>query len=165
MYSQTVKKKINPTHRKNLSKALLGNKNGLGKNLGNKNALGKTVGEKNGHWKGGVSKPEYKEKIAGRAKPEVCEICRRKSTIDFDHDHATGDFRGWICRRCNLVLGMVKDDRRLLRLLAEYLDIHDDNTRPTIIININGLFPNNSDEESDGDEPSDTSNSGWDLSK
>lgn len=155
MYSLTMKKKITQTHRKNLAKALIGNKNSLGKNLGNKFAVGKTVGEKNGHWKGGVSKPEYKEKLAGRTKPEVCEICRRKSTIDFDHDHVTGDFRGWICRRCNLVLGMVKDDRRLLRLLAEYLEINNDNTRPTIIININGVLSNNLNSEGDGDEEKD----------
>lgn len=34
---------------------------------------------------------------------------------------------------------------------------------PVPIINV--LQPHNSNEESDGDEPSDTSNSGWDISK
>lgn len=101
----------------------LGNKNGKGKNLNNKNALGKVSGTRNGNWKGGVSKLAHKEFLAGRNKPKQCEICGSLGDICFDHDHKTGKFRGWICRRCNLVLGLVKDNKQLLLDLKNYLNV------------------------------------------
>ena len=82
-------------------------------------------GENNGGWKGGISKKEYKiraqEKIAGRKKPNQCEICGSMDKISFDHDHETGKFRGWICRRCNLTIGLVKDNKELLSAIIRYL--------------------------------------------
>lgn len=87
-------------------------------------------------WEGGLTetlkrrtiKKLYKqEKLAGRKKPEQCEICGifgkdLKRGLFFDHNHETGEFRGWLCSRCNLVLGNVKDDSILLRNLAKYLE-------------------------------------------
>lgn len=52
----------------------------------------------------------------------VCEICGGTSRIAFDHDHASGDFRGWLCGRCNLTLGMVKDDITVLKGMITYLN-------------------------------------------
>ncbi len=76
-------------------------------------------GSKSYTWKGGISNPEVR---AGRIKPERCELCGEKSVkICFDHDHATGKFRGWICTKCNVVLGMVKDDIEQLERLKIYL--------------------------------------------
>jgi hypothetical protein len=67
-------------------------------------------------------------KQAGRPRPDSCEICSKTSIrratstpVVFDHDHTTGVFRGWICDRCNKVLGLVKDDSVLLLQLADYL--------------------------------------------
>ena len=59
--------------------------------------------------------------LAGRQKPDVCEVCGRTGKIAFDHCHLTGHFRGWICERCNLILGMANDNPLLLRHLADYL--------------------------------------------
>lgn len=60
--------------------------------------------------------------LAGRPKPDACEVCAEPGRrIVFDHCHANGQFRGWICDRCNKTLGMVKDSPRLLIMLAEYL--------------------------------------------
>lgn len=87
-------------------------------------------GEKNPRWSGGLTKLEKQELEAGRKKPKRCEICYEHSIINFDHCHNKGFFRGWICRRCNLVLGFVKDDQVLLRNLAQYLDNSYDETRP-----------------------------------
>ena len=72
-------------------------------------------------WKGGIATTEYKEKIAGRKKSELCELCGKGGRICFDHCHESGKFRGWICRRCNLVLGLVADESKLLILLSDYL--------------------------------------------
>ena len=61
-------------------------------------------------------------KIAGRPRPLACELCCEVSPTRFDHCHRSGWFRGWLCDRCNRVLGSVKDSAELLRKLAEYLE-------------------------------------------
>jgi|SRR5215472_5726164 len=63
-----------------------------------------------------------KEAAAGRPRPQCCEICGSdKRKIDFDHCHQRGIFRGWICHRCNTILGYVEDDPNHLLKLAAYL--------------------------------------------
>jgi hypothetical protein len=65
--------------------------------------------------------------IAGRPRPAYCEECGGDSGgIVFDHCHQSGNFRGWLCDRCNKTLGMVKDDPDLLERLAAYLRRHTD---------------------------------------
>jgi hypothetical protein len=68
------------------------------------------------------------ESIAGRI-PTVCEACGSKpdgrwGRLNFDHDHETGEFRGWLCRQCNIALGLVKDNAERLLSLALYLERH-----------------------------------------
>lgn len=104
----------------------------------NKNLKGYMQGSRNGMYKDGLSANNNigrKEKEAGRPRSETCEICYRVTNTDFDHAHETGLFRGWICRSCNLALGMVKDDAALLRRMADYLDVQHESTRPKIILN------------------------------
>lgn len=57
-----------------------------------------------------------------------CAVCRihisdytRSRYFDVDHDHNTGKPRGLLCNRCNMVLGQIDDDRRLLNALNTYL--------------------------------------------
>lgn len=75
-----------------------------------------------------------KEILMGRAKPDLCEICsgvgygrgkEREAVICFDHCHITGKPRGWICNRCNKVLGLLKDDVFLINQLLQYLEKHN----------------------------------------
>lgn len=58
----------------------------------------------------------------------LCSICRNVevhlnggSHIHIDHCHKTGRFRGILCKRCNLALGLMKDDPARLIRAAEYL--------------------------------------------
>jgi len=66
-------------------------------------------------------------RIAGRPRPPACEACgapggeTRVEKLVPDHDHGTGKFRGWICMRCNLALGIAQDDLNRLLNLVGYL--------------------------------------------
>lgn len=60
---------------------------------------------------------------AGREPGSACEICNRvfTRTPHFDHNHATGEFRGWLCGPCNKALGLFQDLPDNLLAAAEYL--------------------------------------------
>lgn len=53
---------------------------------------------------------------------EICGVGLTMRTKHIDHCHATGAFRGVLCRDCNPALGMFKDRPDLLRKAAEYLE-------------------------------------------
>lgn len=58
-----------------------------------------------------------------RAPPnEPCATCGTVTKLVWDHDHETGRFRGWLCNHCNGALGFGRDDPRILRALAQYLE-------------------------------------------
>jgi len=68
--------------------------------------------------------------LAGRPRPLTCDICggshegRQHNGIVFDHCHQHGHFRGWLCDRCNKVLGAIGDNTNLLRKMISYLERH-----------------------------------------
>ena len=64
--------------------------------------------------------------LAGRPRANKCELCLNDGFTVFDHCHKLGHFRGWICDRCNRVLGSVKDDVLILKKMIEYLDKQND---------------------------------------
>jgi len=62
----------------------------------------------------------------------LCPVCNRGyEDIKFngnrhggwclDHDHKTGQFRGWLCHDCNKALGFFKDNVELLKSAIEYI--------------------------------------------
>ena len=56
----------------------------------------------------------------------VCAGCRSdpgsvRSHFDIDHNHATGKFRGLLCRNCNHILGLLTDSVVSLTCAAKYL--------------------------------------------
>ena len=73
------------------------------------------------HRNRGVELPKRKDRArmrlidaAGRPPGLCCEICSRvfTSTPHYDHNHATGKFRGWLCGPCNKALGLFQTFRR-----------------------------------------------------
>ena len=78
-------------------------------------------GENHPQWTGGLNKLQKQEVIVGRKRPEQCELCGSIGVICYDHNHKTGEFRGWICQRCNLTLGFVKDNSELLFAMIDYI--------------------------------------------
>lgn len=45
-----------------------------------------------------------------------------KQSMALDHDHVTGKFRGWICARCNVGLGLLGDNIEGLQAAIAYLN-------------------------------------------
>src|SRR2546430_182762 len=67
-----------------------------------------------------------REGAAGRVRPDACECCQQPSTarnraLHWDHDHKTGQFRGWLCTRCNSALGHAGESVDRLLQLVQYL--------------------------------------------
>lgn len=54
----------------------------------------------------------------------ACAICRRSTDwwdLVFDHNHASGRFRGLLCGTCNTGIGLLGDSPETLRLAVSYL--------------------------------------------
>lgn len=75
----------------------------------------------------------YQERVAEQG--GVCAICGKEEQtrwaahdlprgLCLDHCHKTGQLRGALCSRCNLVIGMVDDDPDYLAKCAEYLAVY-----------------------------------------
>jgi hypothetical protein len=67
-----------------------------------------------------MERPEYDALRAG-----LCAICSREGDLDQDHDHGTGERRGFLCANCNRALGLFKDNPEWLRRAARYLEAFD----------------------------------------
>ncbi len=68
---------------------------------------------------------------AGRPRADFCDICEgfdekrnHGYRTVYEHDHATGKFRGWTCSSCNSILGFAKDNPNVLLKIIEYLGKH-----------------------------------------
>ncbi len=86
------------------------------------------VASRGGHVACSATVGEIREAFTGKCQNPACmkpEIeCNTR--LHMDHDHETGEFRGWLCSDCNKGIGSFKDDVNLLAGAAEYLEyIHE----------------------------------------
>lgn len=65
------------------------------------------------------------EIMMGHPRPEACEICGDLGPVVFDHCHASGLPRGWLCSNCNTAIGLLKDSTQRLEMAAAYLKRHE----------------------------------------
>jgi hypothetical protein len=64
-----------------------------------------------------------------RPAPSECECCgqqpkgstKQLRVLRVDHDHTTGNFRGWLCNTCNLAIGKLGDNVAGLTRALNYL--------------------------------------------
>lgn len=60
-------------------------------------------------------------------KPFRCPVCQRTIVRQFtnevvlDHNHKTGEIRGYLCRMCNNSIGMMDDDVNILKRAIRWL--------------------------------------------
>lgn len=69
----------------------------------------------------GLTRADYEAVLSHQE--GLCAICRGKRTyrLCVDHDHATGEVRGLLCRRCNKLLRDVRDSVNVLHAATAYL--------------------------------------------
>lgn len=75
-------------------------------------------------WKLGIkmSYEEFKQML--KKQKGLCAICNKEETkrrISVDHNHKTGKVRGLLCQECNIALGLLKDNPKLLKKAINYL--------------------------------------------
>lgn len=69
----------------------------------------------------GLALQDYREILERQG--NACAICKKPARpLCIDHCHATGQVRGFLCRKCNLALGYCNDDPELHRAAAAYLE-------------------------------------------
>jgi hypothetical protein len=66
----------------------------------------------------------YKKLKKQYVKPpnQICQCCKTKPATVFDHDHNTNEFRGWICKQCNLTIGFSEESIERLDDCKNYLN-------------------------------------------
>ncbi len=88
-------------------------------------ALEKKWRDANPGSKHGLRGDDYQRKLD--AQGGVCAICGAsepgmgRARFSVDHDHVYGGLRDLLCGRCNIVLGLVNENPRVLLALLEYL--------------------------------------------
>lgn len=71
-------------------------------------------------WKYGLSEEAYDHLLFKQN--HACAGCRVVTKLVIDHDHNDGKVRGLLCDPCNRAIGIVKDEPKTLRALADYLE-------------------------------------------
>jgi len=90
------------------------------------------IGEKNSMWLGGrlgirlrKYRITYNDYIKALKKQNnKCGICKQEFKEDnfyFDHNHKTKKFRGLLCSNCNLGIGLLKDNKKIINNAVKYL--------------------------------------------
>lgn len=71
----------------------------------------------------GISLEEYRER---KAQVTQCPICLRDDVdLHLDHNKDTGKIRAFLCRSCNMGLGLFHHDADRLHRAAVYITHHD----------------------------------------
>jgi hypothetical protein len=67
----------------------------------------------------GLNADEYNNLLS-----KGCEVCGSFEKLCVDHCHETGKVRGCLCNSCNVALGHMKDDPKLVQQLLNYIEVH-----------------------------------------
>lgn len=76
----------------------------------------------------GISIAEYDKMF--EAQNGVCVICELPEItrrLSIDHNHQTGEVRGLLCSRCNILVGIIEGSSEVLPKATEYVNKHSFN--------------------------------------
>jgi hypothetical protein len=62
-----------------------------------------------------------------------CRLCGHTKHLVVDHCHVTGIVRDVLCQWCNKGLGFFRDNPKLLREAAFYVELHKEETPGTVV--------------------------------
>ncbi len=79
-----------------------------------------------------ISSKVRREYEAKHPRPKIgeefyCRVCdrtivvQRNRDVNLDHNHETGDIRGWICNRCNTGIGNLRESVSILRRAIKWI--------------------------------------------
>jgi hypothetical protein len=58
--------------------------------------------------------------------PYLCDCCKKlivtTRTIQLDHCHVKGEFRGWVCKECNISMGNLGDNIKGMIRVIKYMN-------------------------------------------
>ena len=69
-------------------------------------------GQKTAAKEGNYARAPHERDCPPRPANSQCQCCSATAKLMLDHDHATGQFRGWVCAGCNARIGHVDASRR-----------------------------------------------------
>ena len=82
----------------------------------------------------GITSLEYDQKL--EQQKGNCAICELPETsldksgairqLAIDHNHQTGKVRGLLCLRCNTSLGLLNENKEVLKAMLNYMETHDE---------------------------------------
>ncbi|GCE18979.1 endonuclease VII domain-containing protein [Dictyobacter kobayashii] len=69
-----------------------------------------------------LEKQQGKCAICGKLETSLDNYRKADKRLSIDHCHKTGNFRGLLCTKCNVGLGMFGDDSEMLQRAIDYLE-------------------------------------------
>lgn len=70
-----------------------------------------------------VQRTQYSASKSATPPPEDCQCCGKGGLrLVVDHSHQTGEFRGWICRPCNMGIGRLGEGAAGISVAIDYLE-------------------------------------------
>lgn len=60
--------------------------------------------------------------LDGPVEMTECEICKSKDDLVIDHCHDTNQYRGILCRTCNMGIGHLRESKEVIRKALEYAE-------------------------------------------
>ena len=58
----------------------------------------------------------------------ICGLPELMCRLSVDHNHKTGEIRSLLCRKCNLLVGNIENNKELLKRIFNYLKINEFNS-------------------------------------
>jgi Recombination endonuclease VII len=86
--------------------------------------------------------------------PYKCDCCNKDifttRTIQLDHCHKSGLFRGWLCKECNISMGNLGDDINGIMRVIKYLNKTEKICTNDLNIMLNEVLSENKDDDKEG---------------